>query len=91
MVVDVSLRASRLGGNLDDDKIPQVNDLAQAYVVSTTKKGCFVRLSRFVEGRVLLKNLSDSFIHDPVSMFPTGRLIVGRMQTVRNMDSNSHK
>jgi len=90
-VVDVSLRASRLDGNVEDDKLPEVNDLAQAYVVSTTTKGCFLRLSRFVEGRVLLKNLSDSFIHDPVSMFPMGRLVKGRVQTVRDLNSSNSK
>lgn len=90
-VPDVSLRTSRLNGYLEDEKLPEVNDLVQAYVVSTTKKGCFLRLSRFVEGRVLLKNLSDGFIHDPIAMFPPGRLVVGRVQAVRDIVMNKTK
>jgi rRNA biogenesis protein RRP5 len=88
--LDVSLRASRVGGILDHDKLPEINDLVQAFVISTTKKGCFLRLSQFVEGRVLLKDLSDSFIHDPISQFPPGRLVVGRVRAVHDM-KNSKK
>ncbi len=46
--VEVSLRDSRLlseGDNLKDDPVPRPNDMVHAYVVSTTKMGCFVRLS----------------------------------------------
>lgn len=55
-VVEVSLRASRLEGDLDDDGLPEEKDMVQAFVVDTNKKGCFVRLSRQVEGRVILRN-----------------------------------
>ena len=51
--------------------------------MSTNRKGCFLRLSRFVEGRAILKELSDSFLPDPVSMFPPGRLIVGKVKEVK--------
>ena len=68
---------------MDDDKIPNPNDLVSAYVVTTTKQGCFVRLSRSIEGRIILKELSDDFIPNPFAMFPPGRLIVGKVKHVK--------
>lgn len=78
--VEVSLRQSRLDGDLDNDEPPEEKELVHAYVVSTTKKGCFLRLSRFVEGRTILKELSDSFLPNPASVFPPGRLVVGKVK-----------
>eukprot|EP00986_Skeletonema_menzelii_P013262 scaffold7611_cov145-Skeletonema_menzelii.AAC.2 len=69
---------------MDNDAVPKVNDIAHAYVVSTTKKGCFVRLSRSVEGRVILKELSDDFVPNPSAMFPPGRLVVGKIKGVKD-------
>jgi len=82
--VELSLRESRLKGVMDNDAVPKVNDIAHAYVVSTTKKGCFVRLSRSVEGRVILKELSDDFVPNPCAMFPPGRLVVGKIKGVKD-------
>ncbi|KAK1744257.1 rRNA biogenesis protein RRP5 [Skeletonema marinoi] len=82
--LELSLRESRLKGALDNDAVPKANDIAHAYVVSTTKKGCFVRLSRSVEGRVILKELSDDFIPNPSAMFPPGRLVVGKIKAVKD-------
>ena len=78
------MRESRLKGALETDPVPKVNEIAHAYVVSTTKKGCFVRLSRSVEGRVILKELSDDFIPDPSAIFPPGRLVVGKVKGVKD-------
>lgn len=87
--IEVSLRESRLEGDLDDDEIPEEKEIVHAYVVTTNKKGCFLRLSRFIEGRVMLKELSDSFLPDPVSIFPPGRLVVGKVKKViMSKDSN---
>jgi rRNA biogenesis protein RRP5 len=82
-MVELSLRESRLKGNMDDDRIPNSNETSTAYVVATTSKGCFVRLSRSVEGRVILKELSDDFVPNPATMFPPGRLIVGKVKNVK--------
>lgn len=89
--VEVSLRQSRMDGDLENDEPPEEKDIVHAYVVSTTKKGCFVRLSRFVEGRVILKELSDSFLPDPASIFPPGRLVVGKVKEVRTVSNKSNK
>ena len=79
---EISLRESRLDGDLDNDDAPEEKEITHAFVVNTTKKGCFVRLSRFVEGRVILKELSDSFLPDPASMFLPGRLVVGKVKKI---------
>lgn len=90
-VVELSLRASRLEGNMNDDRVPELNEIATAYVVTTTKHGCFVRLSRSVEGRIILKELSDDFIPNPPVMFPPGRLIVGKVKNVKSpKDTKKH-
>jgi rRNA biogenesis protein RRP5 len=82
-MAELSLRVSRLKGNIDDDRIPNPNETSTAYVVATTSKGCFVRLSRSVEGRVILKELSDDFVPNPATMFPMGRLVVGKVKNVK--------
>ena len=90
-MLEVSLRDSRLKGNMEDDRIPNTNETANAYVVSTTNNGCFVRLSRFVEGRVILKELSDDFIPNPSTVFPAGRLIVGKVKDIKESHKKTKK
>ena len=88
--VELSMRDSRIdkeGGVDNNDSIPKPNDMVHAYVVSTTKMGCFVRLSRSVEGRIILKELSDEFIPNPSAVFPPGRLIVGKVKSVKEPSS----
>lgn len=45
---------------------------------SASQKGCIVVLSRSVEGRILIKDLSDTFVIDPVESFPPGKVVRGR-------------
>lgn len=68
---------------MDADEIPGENELVNAFVATTNKKGCFLRLSRSVEGRVILKELADGFLKDPVTSFPMGRLVVGRVKAIK--------
>lgn len=65
--------------------------MVHAYVISTNKKGCFVRLSRFVEGRVILKELADGFLPDPAAMFPQGRLVIGKVKEIRHLPKDGKK
>jgi rRNA biogenesis protein RRP5 len=81
--VDVSLRASRIQGDLDEDPEPQVGDILQGFVITTNKNGCFVRLSNSVEGRSTLKEICDGFLPHPETTFPTGRLVVGKVKATR--------
>jgi len=88
---EVSLRESRLDGDLDIDESPEEKEIVHAFVVNTNKKGCFLRLSRNIEGRVILKELSDSFLPDPASMFPAGRLVVGKVKKVNSSKDSTKK
>lgn len=45
------------------------------FVKATSKKGCFVTLGEGVDARVLLSNLSDTFVADPAKAFPPARTI----------------
>lgn len=59
--MEVSLRPSRLSDGVSaqeavaEDPLPQEGDVVRGYVVKTDTKGCFIRLSRKVMGRALLK------------------------------------
>lgn len=41
-------------------------------------KGCFIMLSRMVEARITLSNLSDEYVENPQKDFPVGKLVHGR-------------
>lgn len=92
-MIQLSMRKSRLNGNLEDDEVPAVGDVTQAYVIATNKKGCFLRISRNINGRCVLKDLSDGFLVDPSSSYPEGRLVVGKVKSVHEEGSkgSGHK
>ncbi|CAM9431765.1 unnamed protein product [Chrysoparadoxa australica] len=83
--LDLSLRPSRLDPALSvakaiaSDPAPQEDTVVRGFVVSTSKVGCFVRLSREVTARVLLKDLAEGYVTDPVKDFPPGMLVAGRV------------
>lgn len=87
-MLELSLRDSRVSGDIEHDSLPSEGETVHGFVVSTNKAGCFVRLSRSVEGRVILKELSDEFIPRPDDMFPTGRLVVGKVKSVKELQPN---
>merc|ERR1719428_2088190 len=37
-----------------------------------------------MEGRVILKELADGFLPDPADSFPMGRLVMGRVKSVKH-------
>lgn len=84
-MVEVSLRSNRIEGDCDDDEAPAVGDTIHAYVVETNTKGCFLRLSRQIEGRTMLKELCDGFLPNPAASFPMGRLVVGKIKDINQM------
>ncbi|XP_022096574.1 protein RRP5 homolog [Acanthaster planci] len=65
-----------------------VGDVVKGYVKNFTKVGVFVSLSRKLQGRIQLKNLSVSYIKEPEALFPKGRLLTVK---VLNIDKKSHK
>ncbi|KAJ6839615.1 rRNA biogenesis protein RRP5 [Iris pallida] len=94
--VDLSLRSSLLNvqpKTLVDSvfssakRVDKVEDLqpsmeVQGYVKNVTSKGCFIMLSRSIDARILLTNLSDGYVECPEKEFPVGTLVVGRVLAV---------
>ncbi|XP_042394409.1 rRNA biogenesis protein RRP5-like [Zingiber officinale] len=91
--VDLSLRASITTNQHDqslvscskryekiDDIHPGMN--IQGYVKNITKKGCFISLSKVMDARILLCNLSDDFIDNPEKEFPVGKLLHAKVLSV---------
>ncbi|XP_038881067.1 rRNA biogenesis protein RRP5 isoform X2 [Benincasa hispida] len=54
----------------------------QGYVKNVSPKGCFILLSRGLEAKILLSNLSDGYIDNPEKEFPVGKLVRGRILSV---------
>jgi rRNA biogenesis protein RRP5 len=46
-------------------------------VKNVNSKGCFIVLSRVVEARITLSNLSDEFVENPQKDFPVGKFVRG--------------
>ncbi|KAJ0982713.1 hypothetical protein J5N97_010968 [Dioscorea zingiberensis] len=96
MHVDLSLRASLLGYQSNillapmdscNKRFEKFDDLqpdmeVQGYVKNVTAKGCFIMLSRLIDARILLSNLSDGFVVNPAAEFPIGKLVCGRVLSV---------
>lgn len=57
---------------------PSILGDVQGYVKNVTAKGCFLMLSRVIDARILLSNLSDGFVVNPAAEFPIGKLVCGK-------------
>ncbi|CAK9145936.1 unnamed protein product [Ilex paraguariensis] len=73
--------------NSSSQRVEKIEDLhpnmvIQGYVKSITQKGCFIMLSREVDAKILLSNLSDSYVENPQKEFPIGKLVIGRVVSV---------
>ncbi|TKW31046.1 hypothetical protein SEVIR_2G079200v4 [Setaria viridis] len=93
--VDLSLRSSNIhtdssNSRLFDEgatcipRIEKIEDLLpgteiKGYVKNVNPKGCFIMLSRMVEARITLSNLSDEYVENPQKDFPVGMLVHGRV------------
>ncbi|MBA0650878.1 hypothetical protein Goklo_018256, partial [Gossypium klotzschianum] len=58
------------------------NMAVQGYVKNVIPKGCFIMLSRKVDAKILLSNLSNGYVNDPKKEFPIGKLVSGRVLAV---------
>lgn len=45
---------------------------------NVSSKGCFILLSRKLDARILVSNLSDGYVDEPEKEFPVGKLVTGR-------------
>ena len=72
----------------EDDSIAnfEAGKVVKGYVVETVKVGCFIRLSPSVIARVMITNLSDSFIKHTDKVFYPTKLVTGKILTI---DSNT--
>lgn len=71
-------------------RVDKIEDLqrgmvVQGYVKNVSSKGCFISLSRNLDAKILISNLSDGFIDDPVKEFPIGKLVTGRVLSVEHL------
>ncbi|GKV41870.1 hypothetical protein SLEP1_g49347 [Rubroshorea leprosula] len=91
--VDLSLRLSLDGmlpqndGDTSSNRVQKIEDLhpnmvVQGYVKNVVPKGCFILLSRKLDAKILLSNLSDGYVDNPEKEFHVGKLVVGRVLAV---------
>ncbi|XP_004303371.1 PREDICTED: protein RRP5 homolog [Fragaria vesca subsp. vesca] len=69
------------------ERVEKIDDLkpnmvVQGYVKNVSSKGCFILLSRKLDARILVSNLSDGYVDDPEKEFPVGKLVTGRVSSV---------
>ncbi|KAJ4823880.1 hypothetical protein Tsubulata_010462 [Turnera subulata] len=74
-------------GNPLNKRIEMIEDLhpdmvVQGYVKNVTSKGCFISLSRKLDAKILLSNLSNEYVENPEKEFPIGQLVHGRVLSV---------
>nr|XP_043631998.1 rRNA biogenesis protein RRP5 isoform X2 [Erigeron canadensis] len=84
--VDLSLRLSLIGTDCKSqvNRYEMIEDLhpdmvVEGYVKNVTPKGCFIMLSRMLDAKILISNLSDDFVLKPEEEFPIGKLVTGRV------------
>ncbi|KAI3794742.1 hypothetical protein L1987_37379 [Smallanthus sonchifolius] len=84
--VDLSLRSSlvEINGKSGSKRYEKIEDLnpdmtIEGYVKNITPKGCFIMLSRKLDAKILISNLSDDFVSKPEEEFPIGSLVTGRV------------
>ncbi|KAJ8448113.1 hypothetical protein Cgig2_031837 [Carnegiea gigantea] len=85
--VDLSLRTTSEGTGGGDSRFENVEDLqpnmeVKGYVKNVTPKGCFIMLSRNIDAKILLGNLSYGYVQDPAKEFPIGKLVTGKILSV---------
>ncbi|XP_057982836.1 rRNA biogenesis protein RRP5 [Malania oleifera] len=66
------------------DKVEDLhsNMVVQGYVKNVSSKGCFILLSRRLDAKILISNLSDNYVENLEEEFPVGKLVVGRVLSV---------
>ena len=52
---------------------------ARGYILNTSKKGCFVQLTLFHVARILMSDLSNSYVTNVAQEFPPAKLVTGKI------------
>lgn len=89
---DLSLTEHSSGMPSSTQHVDKLTDLrpnmvVQGYVKNISAKGCFVMLSRKIDAKVLLSNLSVNFVDNPEKDFPVGKLVSGRVLSVEPLSN----
>ncbi|TKY53223.1 RRP5-like protein [Spatholobus suberectus] len=100
--VDLSLRSSNVKLSQDsadvhsivnaNGKCVKIEDLhpdmiVKGYIKNVSPKGCFILLSRKIDAKILLSNLSDQYVKEPEKEFPIGKLVIGRVLSVEPLSN----
>lgn len=101
--VDLSLRSSNVVlsqdsadvhsiVNANSKCVEKIEDLhpdmiVKGYIKNVTPKGCFIMLSRNIDAKILLSNLSDQYVKEPEKEFPIGKLVIGRVTSVEPLSN----
>ncbi|PSS36280.1 RRNA biogenesis protein [Actinidia chinensis var. chinensis] len=80
--IDVSNNVDSPSQRVESIEDIHPNMTVQGYVKNVTPKGCFIMLSRNLDAKILLSNLSDGFVKNPEKDFPIGKLVVGKVISV---------
>ncbi|KAL1554555.1 rRNA biogenesis protein RRP5 [Salvia divinorum] len=93
--VDLSLRSTQnASGHTSTRRVETITDLhpdmaVHGYVKNVSKKGCFIMLSRNIDARILISNLSDDFIENPEKDFSIGQLVTGKVLSVEPLSKRA--
>ncbi|KAK7354984.1 hypothetical protein VNO80_14229 [Phaseolus coccineus] len=101
--VDLSLRSSSVKlsqdsvdvqsiVDADDKRVEKIEDLhldmiVKGYINNVTPKGCFIFLSRKIDAKILLSNLSHQYVEELEKEFPVGKLVTGRVISVEPLSN----
>ncbi|XP_073045795.1 rRNA biogenesis protein RRP5 [Primulina eburnea] len=89
---DLKLTEHNSGMHSSTQHVDKLTDLypnmvVQGYVKNISAKGCFVMLSRKIDAKVLLCNLSVNFVDSPEKDFPVGKHVSGRVLSVEPLSN----
>ncbi|XP_041997837.1 rRNA biogenesis protein RRP5-like isoform X2 [Salvia splendens] len=93
--VDLSLRSAQdASGHTSTRRVDTITDFhpdmaVHGYVKNVSKKGCFIMLSRNIDARILISNLSDDFIENPEKDFSIGQLVTGKVLSVEPLSKRA--
>eukprot|EP01052_Picozoa_sp_SAG31_P017910 SAG31_NODE_1247_length_9127_cov_2.629929_3_plen_1785_part_00 len=87
--IDLTVRSERSTESGDCRDIIDAAELqpgqtVKGYIRSISSVGCFINLSRAVVGRVVLRELSNSYVKDVEKEFPIGKLVTGQIMSVNS-------
>ncbi|KAL2664253.1 hypothetical protein GLYMA_02G168900v4 [Glycine max] len=96
--VDLSLRSSNVklsqdsAVNANSKCVEKIEDLhpdmiVKGYIKNVTPKGCFIMLSRKIDAKILLSNLSEQYVQELEKEFPIGKLVIGRVISVEPLSN----